>query len=130
MPDVNLVAVLVATVAAFALSATYYMLLGDQLATVSETAAASEQPPPWTIAAELLRTLLVVAVVAGLVVRLGTDAWTDAVPLALALWLGFPLVLWAGAMLHERAPWKLAAIHAGDWLLKLVVVTAIVSVWQ
>ena len=33
-------------------------------------------------------------------------------------------------MLHERAPWKLAAIHAGDWLVKLLVVTVIVSVWR
>jgi hypothetical protein len=27
-------------------------------------------------------------------------------------------------------PWKLAAIHAGDWLVKLVVVTVIVSLWR
>ena len=33
-------------------------------------------------------------------------------------------------MLHERTPWKLAAIHAGDWLVKLAVVAVIVSVWQ
>jgi hypothetical protein len=30
---------------------------------------------------------------------------------------------------HERTPWKLAAIHAGDWLIKLLVVTVIVSAW-
>jgi hypothetical protein len=27
-------------------------------------------------------------------------------------------------------PWKLAALHAGDWLVKLPVVAAIVSVQQ
>jgi hypothetical protein len=37
-------------------------------------------------------------------------------------------VLWAGALLHERAPAKLAAIHAGDWLLKLVAIAVIASV--
>lgn len=130
MPDVNVLAVLVATVAAFVLSSAYYIALGDQLATVSEAAATGQQPPPSTIAAELLRSLVVVAVVAGLASQTGTDEWTGGALLGLALWVGFPLVLWAGALLHERTPWKLAAVHAGDWLIKLLVVTVIVSVWQ
>jgi hypothetical protein len=33
-------------------------------------------------------------------------------------------------MIHEDTPWKLAAIHAGDWLVKLLVGAVIVSVWQ
>lgn len=56
--------------------------------------------------------------------------WVGALALALALWIGFALVLWAGEILHERTPWKLAAIHAGDWLIKLTAVTVIVGVWQ
>ena len=47
MPDVDAVAVLVATLAAFVLSSAYYVVLGDQLATVSDAAAAGDQPPPW-----------------------------------------------------------------------------------
>jgi hypothetical protein len=27
-------------------------------------------------------------------------------------------------------PWKLTTIHAGDWLVKLVVVAVIVGVWR
>jgi Protein of unknown function (DUF1761) len=54
---------------------------------------------------------------------------TGAVRLGLALWIGFPVVLWTGAVTWERVPPKLAAIHAGDWLLKLLVIAAIVSVW-
>ncbi len=130
MPEVNVLAVLVATVVAFVLSSTYYVGLGDQLATVSEAARTGEQPSPWAIAAELLRTLVLVAVVGGLASQTATDDWTGGAWLGLALWVGFPLVLWTGAVLHERTPWKLAAIHAGDWLVKLLVVTVIVSVWQ
>jgi hypothetical protein len=33
-------------------------------------------------------------------------------------------------MIWENAPWRLAAIHAGDWLAKLLVVAVIVSSWQ
>ena len=40
MPDVALLAVLVAAVVAFVLGATYYAALGSQLATVSAAAAA------------------------------------------------------------------------------------------
>ena len=130
MPEIDLLAVLAATVVAFVLSSSYYVALGDQLATASQAAASGDQPPPWTIAGELLRNLVVVAVVAGLASQTGTDDWTGGARLGLALWVGFPLVLWAGALLHERTPWKLAAIHASDWLIKLLVVTVIVSVWQ
>jgi len=47
---------------------------------------------------------------------------------AVVAWVGFPVVLLAGSVLHERVPWRLAAIHAGDWLLKLIAVTLIVGV--
>ena len=47
MPDVSLLAILAATIAAFILSSTYYSLFAAELARVSEAAAAGERPPPW-----------------------------------------------------------------------------------
>lgn len=129
MPDVQLAAVLAATVAAFASGATYYALLGDRLARVSGAAAAGGQPPIWTPAVELARCVVLTAVVAGLAAQGGIDAWAGGLALGLALWIGFPLVLWTGAVVHERAPWRLAAIHGGDWLVKLLLVAIIVAVW-
>ena len=67
---------------------------------------------------------------AGLAVRAEIDEWSGGLLLGLALWIGFPLVLWTGAVIHENTPSKLAAIHAGDWLLKLLVVAVIVSLLQ
>jgi hypothetical protein len=26
-------------------------------------------------------------------------------------------------------PWQLAAVHGGDWLLKLVIISLVVSLW-
>lgn len=49
--------------------------------------------------------------------------------LGLALWLGFPFVLLTGSMIWDRVPAPTAALHAGDWLLKLVVISAIVGLW-
>ncbi len=109
------------------LSGAYYAALGDQLARVSATDA---QMPPWKVGVELARNLVLAAVVAGLAVRGDIDEWTGGLLLGVALWLAFPLVLWTGALIHESTPVRLAAIHAGDWLLKLLAVAVLVSVWQ
>jgi Protein of unknown function (DUF1761) len=130
MPDIDLLAVIAAAIVVFVLGSTYYAVLGAQLAEVSDAAAAGEQPPPWKLAVELLRCVIIAAVVAGLVAQGDIDEWAGGLLLGLALWVGFPAVLWTGAMLWENTPWKLAAIHAGDWLMKLLVVGVIVSVWQ
>jgi uncharacterized protein DUF1761 len=128
MPDINLVVVLVATVLSFVLGAVYYAVLGTRLAEVSDAAASDVKP--WSVAIEVLRCLVLAAVVAGLAARARADTWTGGLVLGLVLWVGFPAVLWVGAIVHENSPWRLAAIHAGDWLVKLLVVGVVVSVWQ
>ena len=70
------------------------------------------------------------AVVACLAAQGDIDDWTGGLLLGLALWIGFPFVLWVGAMIWENTPRTLAIIHAGDWLAKLLVVAVIVSIWQ
>lgn len=130
MPDVDLLAVLVAAVVVFVIGFTYYAALGEQLAEASDPATPSERPARWKMAVEFARGLIRAAVTAGLASEAEIDEWTGGLLLGLALWVGFPFVLWAGAVIHESTPWKLAALHAGDWLVKLPVVAVIVSVWQ
>ncbi len=55
---------------------------------------------------------------------------SGAVQLGALLWIGFPVVLLVGSVIWENVPWKLAAIHAGDWLVKLLLVTIIVGLWR
>ena len=111
-----------ATVAAFVAGGAYYAVLGSQLP------ATDERMPPWKLAVELLRCLVLAAVVAGLASQADVDDWTGGLLLALALWIGFPLVLWVGAVIHENTPVRLALVHGGDWLLKLLLVGAIVAI--
>jgi len=47
---------------------------------------------------------------ARLVAGLGIGDWKGAVQLGLLLWIGFPFVLWTGAIMWENVPVKLAAI--------------------
>ena len=129
MPDIDPLAVLAATAAAFVSGGAYYAAFGEQLAAVSDAAAAARRrPPPWTYEVEILRCLVLALVVAGLASQGEIDDAGGGLVLGLALWVGFPLVLWTGAVVHERTPVKLAAIHAGDWLVKLLLISVIVSV--
>ena len=68
-------------------------------------------------------------VVARFVALLGVSSWLGAVHFGVFLWIGFPLILLTGSVLWENVLWKVAAIHAGDWLVKMLVIPLIVSAW-
>jgi hypothetical protein len=126
-------AIIAAAGAAFALSSAYYGAFGKQLAALShayaDAASGTTRPPAWKLLVEFVRGLVVAAVVAGLARELDIIDWTAAAALGFALWIGFPIVLWSGAVMWEKVPWKLAAIHAGDWLMKVLVITVLVGTW-
>ena len=96
VPDVSVPAVLVAAVVAFVLSGAYYGVLGT---------TGGRDLPGWAVpAVELPRNLVVSAVVGGLAAAAAVDTLGGGLLLGLALWVGFPLVLWAGAVAHEGTP--------------------------
>jgi hypothetical protein len=132
MSDINFLAVGVAAIAVFFVSFAWYSVFGAAMAELvpsASEATSGARPPLWQIALELVRSLIVGTVVAGLAAGVGVDTWTGGILLGLALWVGFPAVLLAGSVLWDKVPVRLAAIHGGDWLVKLLVITTIVSVW-
>jgi len=130
MPEVNLWAVAVATVLAFLLGGVYYTIFGSRLAELRDAASLPPAAWRWTVPVEVLRCLVLAVAVAWLAAQAQIDTLAGGLGFGLVLWIGFPAVLWIGAVVHERTPWRLAAIHAGDWLLKLLTVAAVVSAWQ
>ena len=130
MPDVNVFAILVAAIVVLVLGSTYYVVFATKWAQLSDAGARESRPKPWKLAVELVRGLILAAVVAGLASQGKISDAGGGLLLGTALWIGFPFVLWTGAMMWENTPWRLAALHAGDWLVKLLVVAVIVSVWQ
>lgn len=130
MPDINVFAVLIAAIVVLVLGSTYYAVFAVQWAQLSEAGARENRPKPWKLAVELLRGVILAAVVAGLASQGEITDVGGGLLLGAALWIGFPFVLWTGAMIWENTSWRLAALHAGDWLVKLLVVSVIVSVWQ
>jgi len=130
MPDINVVAVLAAGFASLFLGSAYYAIFAAQWAQLSDAGARSGRPRPPKLAAELARSVILATVIAGLASRGDIQTTADGLLLGAALWVGFPFVLWTGAILWENTPWRLAALHAGDWLVKLLVIGMIVSAIQ
>jgi hypothetical protein len=130
----NYWAILLSAVAAFALSFVWYSALAEPMLRLHPgspgTPAAMVRPAAGKMLVEVGRNLILAFVLARLVRGLGVSTWMAAAGLAVLLWVGFPFVLWTGAILWENVPLELAAIHAGDWLAKLLVVTVIVGVWR
>ena len=92
-------------------------------------AMAGAKMPAGKLLIELVRCLVLAYVIARFMALLGVSGWMGAVHLGLFLWIGFPVILLTGSVLWENVPWKVAAIHAGDWLVKLLVIPIVVSVW-
>lgn len=130
MSNVNYWAVLVAAVAAFIASGAWYAGFGSQLARLNPVYADNSRSPALTAVVEIVRNVVVAVVLAGLSGLLAIDGWVDALLLSGAVWIGFPAMILTGSVFHEKVPAKLAAIHAGDWLIKLLAITLIVGLWR
>lgn len=129
MIDLNYLAILAATLAVFVASSIYYSVLAPRLAALSPAWAETSRPAVWKMILEVVRAFVTATVVASLAMHLGITDLAGAMLLALVLWVGFPLVLLTGSVIHENVPWKLAAAHVGDWLLKLLIISVTVTLW-
>jgi len=120
-----LVGIASAAVAGFVVSAAWYAVWAEPYQQLRGATAAIAMPW-WLLPAELGRSLVVAAVLTTAVRSLGISTLAAALKVAFLTWLAFPVVLLVGSILHEGVPPLLAAIHAGDWLVKLLVIAVVV----
>ena len=106
----------VAAVAAFLIGGLYYALMPTP-----DGAHGPERSAVSTAAVELARSTVVAGLVAGLLTVADVDTPGRGAFLGLALWL-LPVVLLSGSVFHEGTRPASAALHAGDWLLKLIAI--------
>ena len=123
----DLPAIGLATAAAVAASGAWYAAFGRRLAQLDDAYAEDTAAAGWVVPVELARSGTVAVTVSALAAHTGVTGPREAVRLGLALWVAFPVVLLTGSVVHEKVPWQLAAIHAGDWLGKLLLVTLVVG---
>jgi hypothetical protein len=128
----NYLAVVVAAVAAFAASSVWYTGFGNammELRGIDPATAPVMATPAWTMLFVVVQSLVVAFMLAYFVVHLGIIDWKGAVRLGALVWV-FPAMILLGSVVHENVPLMLAAIHAGDWLVKLLLMTVILGVWR
>ena len=122
----NFISIIISTVILFIIGSVYYTIFASELAKYS-TAFANQEFNAVNVIVELIRCAILSFVFVKLVSMLGITNWIKALNVALLLWVGFPFVLWLGAINHEKTPVMLALIHSGDWLIKLIVVLPILA---
>jgi len=107
-------------------SSVWYILFGRELAKVSKAFAElrSEKRQPWKMLVVFVQSLVIAFTVAYVIELKRNVDWLGAVEIGLLLWFGLSAMQW------EKVPLKMALIHAGDWLVKLLVISAIVGVWK
>ena len=132
---INYLAIIAATALAFLFSAGYYILLNKKVmelrrTTLDKKVDVRTTMTPNKIIIELVRTFILGIVMAYAVGFLELTQFVQALVVAIWLWVGFPVVLLVGSVIHEHFPPRLAAIHAGDWLAKLVIFAVILTLWR
>lgn len=131
MPSINYLAIAVAALAAFVVSAVWYIVFGKELAKVSAAFAEGlRNRQPWKMLVVVAQSLVISLVLAYFFGLIGPVTWIGAIGIGVLLWLGLSAMQWVGSILWEKTPLKMAAIHAGDWLVKLVVIAVIVGTWR
>lgn len=136
MVPVNYLHVLVAAVVVFVLGWLWYSPLlffkpWMRMRGLDPVAAmAGAKMPGGKLVVEFLRCFFLAYVITRFVALLGVTSFFGAVHFGLFLWIGFPVIILTGSVLWENTPVGVAAIHAGDWLVKLLVIPIIVTLWR
>ena len=134
MVRVIYLAVLVAAVAGFILGWLWYgplLFLSSWMRLRGpDPTVATVTTPPGILVIEFARCLVPAYVIALFVSQLGLTGGAGAVRFGLLVWIGFPVVLLTGSVIWENVPLKVAAIHAGDWLVKLLVISTSQTMWR
>jgi Protein of unknown function (DUF1761) len=129
---IDYVAVLAAALVGFAVGAVWYspVLFGRIFRSPRSLDRSSAPHPVIETLGEFARCFVMAGVLGAFVHVLGIDNWRHALGLGLCVGLGFQATILAGAVLHERMPLKLYAVHAGDGVVKISLMALVLALWQ
>jgi hypothetical protein len=129
-PRINYWSVIITGIIAFMLSLIWYspFVFGKIWMEYRNTPAQSA--PSWTMIFAPLREITASYIIAIVITRLTITDWKKAVELILLLWLAFHAVGMAGAIIWDNMPWQLGLVHAGDWLMKMIFMAVVLSLWH
>ena len=128
--NLNYLAIVVTGLLAFVLSLVWYSPLLFGKIWMEHRNGLPPSAPAWTMFFAPLRELIVSYVLALLITRLAITDWKKAVGLIFLLWLAFQAVGMAGAIIWDNMPLKLGTVHAGDWLMKMLFMAVVLTLWH
>jgi hypothetical protein len=118
----------VAAVAALVLSSLYYVVATPlERRAVGQAALDRGRPGAWKLLTELLRTAITASAFSWIAHRTADQGVSGGLALALIIWVGLPVVLLSGSVIWERVHPATAALHAGDWLFKLLLIAVVLG---
>jgi hypothetical protein len=123
--ELNYLTMFIATIAAVGFSTIWYMTLQGFLGRAN--GKMQSQPSALKIVAEFVRTFLLVYILAHVLKNVGALDWHDGLRHAFWLWLAFPLVIFFGLSVWENVKWKEFLVHSGDWLIKMGIISVILT---
>ena len=126
MCNTSYLRIIAAALAAFVASAVWYTVFGGPTARLSDANPASAATPALVMLFVVAQSLVVAAMLAYLVSRLGIVERRAALRLGALVWI-FPASILLGSVVHKNVPLALAAVHAGDWLAKLLLMSVILG---
>lgn len=129
MRSMNYSRIIAAVLAAFVASSAWYTVFGGammEIRGVDSSTATSTGSVAGTMLFVVVQSLVVASMIAYFVSRLGIVSWKGVVRLSALVWI-FPASILVGSVVHENVPPMLAAIHAGDWLVKLLLMAVILG---
>lgn len=133
---VNYLAIIVAAIASIALGSLWYgPLFGKQWIALSgmtkeqiEAGKAKGMTKSYVIAT--IGSLVTAYVLAYFVTYLNASTITGGFQTAFCIWIGFVATVGLGSVLWEGKPWKLYALNMSYNLVNLLMMGAILAVWQ
>lgn len=136
MVDINLIAVLVAAVAAFVIAMAWYSqaLFGKAWMQASgkseaDMKRAKEKGMGKTFIIQFVANVVMAYVLAYFVALVGAADFGAGVELAFWLWLGFMAPLMVSSVIWDEKPWKIFFICSGNQLVSLAVMAGILAIW-
>ncbi len=134
-PDINLLAVLIATILGFGLGTLWYSprLFGKQwLAAlgVEEEDPPAELSPARTYGTRFVTTLVAAYIMARILVISGTTTLVSGFEMGFLIWLGFVATFTLDAVLFEKRSFKLYLINGSYYLVNLMLMGAVLGLWH
>ena len=129
---INWLAVIVAAIVKFAIGAGWFTaLFGKRWRALQGIAEGSSMSGlPTAMVVQIIGDLIMAYVLARFILHYGVAGIGGGLLIGFMAWLGFVATIMVGMIFYEKKPAELIAINAGYQLVGILVMGAIIGVWQ